>query len=97
MHYSDHIDHTFHANDITDPVVLPYAYADAEMQDDFLVLKQALEVEIAQHAELGTLELFNLPLGQNAIGSCWVFAAKTNLQGKFELGKAWVVAQGFTQ
>ena len=88
MHYGGHSDHTFHANDITDPVVPPYTYEDAQIWDDFPIWKQAMEVEMVQHTELGTLEKVDLPPGCDAIGSYWVFAVKTNSQGKFELGKA---------
>ena len=50
-----------------------------------------------QHREIGTWELTELPLDQTAIGCQWVYAMKTKLDGKFDKGKARVVAQGFTQ
>ena len=41
--------------------------------------------------------LVDLPVGKNMVGCRWVYAAKTDAKGKFELGKARLVAQGFTQ
>jgi hypothetical protein len=56
-----------------------------------------MDSEMKQHEEVGTWKLVELPAGKNVVGSRWVYAAKTNAQGVFELGKARVVAQGFTQ
>src|ERR1700722_13178988 len=44
-----------------------------------------------------TFELVQLPPGQKAIGSYWVFKVKKNADGSVERYKARVVAQGFAQ
>ena len=69
MHYGDHIYCAFHANNIANPVVPSYAYVDAEVWDDFPIWTQALEAEMVPHAQLGTWDLLDLPLGHDAIGS----------------------------
>ena len=48
----------------------------------------AMEIEMAQHAEVGTWMLVDLPVGKNVVGCQWVYAAKTDAKGNFELGKA---------
>jgi hypothetical protein len=55
-----------------------------------------MEIEMKQHEEVGTWKLVELPPGKNIVGSRWVYAAKTNVQGFFKLGKVRVAAQGFT-
>ena len=61
------------------------------------IWEEAIKIEMDQHREIGTWELTELPLDQTAIGCQWVYAMKTKLDGKFDKGKARVVAQGFTQ
>ena len=56
-----------------------------------------METEMAQHAEVGTWTLVNLPVGKNVVGCWWVYVAKTDAKGNFDLGKVRLVAQGFTQ
>ena len=56
-----------------------------------------METEMAQHAEVGTWMLVDLPVGKNVVGCQWVYAAKTDAKGNFELSKVRLVAQGFTQ
>ena len=56
-----------------------------------------METQKAQHIELKTLELVDLPTDREAIGCHWLYAIKSDPQGKFESAKACIVAQGFTQ
>ena len=42
-------------------------------------------------------ELVDLPEGRKAVGSKWVFKAKTNADGTLERCKARLVAQGYSQ
>ena len=58
--------------------------------------KAALD-EIQSLIENRTFELVQLPPGQKAIGSRWVFKVKKNADGSVERYKARVVAQGFAQ
>ena len=48
---------------------------------------------------MGSFEEVELPRGEKTVGLIWVYAYKTNADGKVILGKekAWVVAQGFSQ
>ena len=81
----------------TEIVTEPLSYAEALKREDFAIWREAMEVEMRQHAEVGTWELAELPAGKNLVGSRWVYAAKTDAEGTFELGKARLVAQGFMQ
>ena len=82
---------------MTEIVTEPLSYAEALRKEDFVIWREAMEVEMRQHAEVGTWELAKLPAGKNLVGSQWVYAAKTDTEGAFELGKARLVAQGFMQ
>jgi hypothetical protein len=81
----------------TEIVTEPASYAEALRRPDFPMWQKAMETEMEQHAEVGRWTLVELPAGKNVVGSQWVYAAKTNAEGTFDLGKARVVAQGFTQ
>jgi Reverse transcriptase (RNA-dependent DNA polymerase) len=82
---------------VTEIMTEPMSYAEALHRDDYHIWKEAMEIEMAQHAEVGTWELVELLAGKNVVGSRWVYAAKTDAKGKFDLAKARVVAQGFMQ
>ena len=58
--------------------------------------KAALD-EIQSLIENGTFELVELPPGQKAIGSRWVFRVKRNVDGSIKHHKARLVAKGFAQ
>jgi len=47
--------------------------------------------------ENGTWEIVDLPEGQKAIGSGWVFKVKHNQDGSIECFKACLVAKGYSQ
>jgi hypothetical protein len=59
------------------------SYAEALRRDDYPIWKEAMEIEMAQHAEVGTWELVELLAGKNMVGSWWVYAAKTDAKGSF--------------
>jgi len=42
-------------------------------------------------------DLVELLAGRKPIGSKWVFKKKTNVEGKVEKYKAWLVAKGYSQ
>jgi Reverse transcriptase (RNA-dependent DNA polymerase) len=65
--------------------------------DDYLIWKKRINIEMKRHEEVGMWKLVELPAGKNILGSCWLYAAKTNVKGMFELGKVRVAQQGFTQ
>lgn len=58
---------------------------------------KAATAEINALVENGTFQLVELPPGQRAIGSRWVFKVKRNADGSIERYKGRVVAQGFSQ
>jgi hypothetical protein len=72
----------------TEIVTEPMSYAEALRRNDYPIWKEAMEIEMAQHAEVGTWELVELPAGKNVVGSRWVYAAKTDEKGKFDLASA---------
>ena len=43
----------------------------------------------------GTWDLVQIPTGKKAIGCCWVFTMKVNLDGLFSRLKANLVAKGY--
>jgi hypothetical protein len=71
-----------------EPVVAPNNYTEAINQPDAQIWEKTMEVKIRQHQDIGTWELVQLLPGRNAIGCRWVFAVKTEPDGKFEKGKA---------
>ena len=66
----------------------PDSYAEALRHGDYSIWQKAMEIEMAQHAEVGTWTLVDLPVGKNVVGCRWVYAAKTDAKGNFELVKA---------
>ena len=56
-----------------------------------------MNTEMQQHKEIGTWDLVQLPTGRTAIGCRWVYAVKTTPSSEFDIAKARLVAQGFTQ
>ena len=54
---------------VTEIVTEPLSYAEALRQEDFVIWREAMEVEMRQHAEVGTWELAELPAGKNLVGS----------------------------
>ena len=58
---------------------------------------KAAQDEIQSLVENGTFELVQLPPGQRAIGSRWVFRVKRNADGSIERYKGRLVAKGFSQ
>jgi hypothetical protein len=58
---------------------------------------EACMAEMQAHFENGTWQLVQLPAGQKAIGSKWVFKIKRNADSSVEQFKACLVAQGFSQ
>ena len=78
-------------------VTEPDSYAEVLCRRDYPIWQKAMETEMAQHAEVGTWMLVDLPVGKNVVGCWWVYAAKTDAKGNFDLSKARLVAQGFTQ
>lgn len=75
----------------------PANYAEAIARDDAPIWIESMSIEIAQHEEIGTWDLVDLPPDRTAIGSRWVYAVKTKPTGQFEKAKSRIVAQGFTQ
>ena len=59
--------------------------------------KDAMTEEINAHLENGTWSIVQLPPGQKAIGSKWVYRIKHKADGSVERFKARIVAQGFSQ
>ena len=53
----------------TEIVTEPLSYTEALKWEDFAILREAMEVEMRQHAEVGTWELAELPAGKNLVGS----------------------------
>ena len=66
---------------------------------DAQVWQDAMEREKESLREMGSFEEVELPHGEKTMGLIWVYAYKTDADGKVILGKekAWVVAQGFSQ
>eukprot|EP00253_Pinus_taeda_P004828 PITA_04828 len=52
--------------------------------------------EMASLHKNETWDLVDLPVGRKPIGSKWVFKKKTNVEGKVEKYKAWLVAKGYS-
>lgn len=58
---------------------------------------KAAQEELQFLIENGTFELVLLPPGRKAIGSCWVFQVKCNVDGSIKRYKGRLVAKGFSQ
>ena len=69
-------------------VTEPDSYAEALCRRDYPIWQKAMEIEMAQHAEVGIWTLIVLPVGKNVVGCRWVYVAKTDAKGNFELSKA---------
>jgi len=59
--------------------------------------KEAALEEINVHHSNSTWDLVELPSGEKAIGSKWVFQIERNADGSIEWFKACIVAKGFSQ
>eukprot|EP00253_Pinus_taeda_P006661 PITA_06661 len=59
--------------------------------------KEAMVDEMVSLHKKEAWDLVELPVGRNPIGSKWMFKKKTNVEGKVEKYKAWLVAKGYSQ
>jgi len=59
--------------------------------------REAASLEYNTLVENGTWEIINLPHGEKAIGSGWVFQVKHNADSSIEHFKARIVAKGYSQ
>ena len=75
----------------------PKTYKEAMQSEDAEQWNAAMLAEFNWHLENGTWEVIELPDGQKAIGSKWVYKKKYNADGTLEQYKARVVAKGFNQ
>jgi transposase InsO family protein len=75
----------------------PWTYKEATQSEDAEQWNAAMLAEYNWHLENGTWEIVELPDGQKAIGSKWVYKKKYNADGTLERYKARVVAKGFNQ
>ena len=58
---------------------------------------QAMQEELAQFEKLQVWELVDLPVGEHAIGTRWVYKCKRDDKGIVTRNKARLVVQGFAQ
>ena len=65
--------------------------------DDADKWQDAVNAEYNTLLQHGTWELVELPPGEKAIGSGWVFKVKRNADGSIERYKARLVAKGYSQ
>ena len=56
-----------------------------------------MNTEIGKLEGIGVWELVELMAGGIAIGCQWVYTVKTKPDGKFDIARAQVITQGFTQ
>ena len=75
----------------------PKTYKEAMQSEDAEQWNAAMLAEFNWHLENGTWEVVELPDGQKAIGSKWVYEKKYNADGTLERYKAYVVAKKFNQ
>ena len=75
----------------------PYNYRQAIQADDSEQWKEATLAEYNTLLQNGTWEIVDLPPGEKAIGSSWVFRIKRHSDGSIERYKARIVAQGCSQ
>jgi hypothetical protein len=59
--------------------------------------REAASLEYNTLVENGTWEIVDLPQGEKAIGSGWVFQVKHNADGSIDCFKTWIVAKGYSQ
>lgn len=84
-------------NDYVCSIVEPKTLAQALSSDQKQKWVEAMDEEIKSLAKNGTWNLCELPSGRTAIGSKWVYKAKTDAAGEICRYKARLVAQGFSQ
>jgi hypothetical protein len=84
-----------HANLATDPEPRTFKQAMHGNQSDRW--REAATLEYNTLIENGTWEIVDLPYGEKAIGSGWVFKVKHNVDGSIERFKARLVAKGYSQ
>ena len=75
----------------------PHNYKQAMKGDDSEQWRDAANAEYNTLLQNRTWELVDLPPGEKAIGSGWVFKVKRNADGSIERYKARVVAKGYSQ
>ena len=78
-------------------VVEPSSYNEAIKTPEARQWKEAALEEMNAHLENQTWTIMELPPGQKAIGSKWVFKVKQKADGTIERYKARVVAKGYNQ
>jgi hypothetical protein len=75
----------------------PQNYRAAMRSPESFKWEEAMNEEITMHLANNTWDIVDLPPGQKAIGSTWVFRIKHHADGSIERFKARVCAQGFSQ
>jgi hypothetical protein len=75
----------------------PQNYKQALKSDDLECWKDTTLTEYNTLIQNGTWEIVELPPGEKAIGSSWVFRIKTHSDGSIECYKARIIAQGCSQ
>jgi hypothetical protein len=79
----------------TDPE--PRTFKQAMHGDQSDRWREAATLEYNTLIQNGTWEIVDLPYGEKAIGSGWVFKVKHNVDGSIERFKARLVAKGYSQ
>ena len=83
------------ANLVSDPE--PHTFRQAMHGDQSDHWREAATLEYNTLVDNETWEVVDLPLGEKAIGSGWVFKVKHNQDGSIERFKARLVAKGYSQ